>query len=308
MQPDETRQPATRDDVTHSIEAQVAQECLALGPRSELRRAVQVTFRADLDDARSPGRGELPRALGGHPLVVAADHDRSLERQPLEGHGHEAVGPGRVLRRLDVARRDEERALDLRQLGGRGFPCEMRDRGAAEAVRGQHHGPGRVAYGGPDAFDPVGPPGRLPVLLLDAAGVLALALPVRLPVVGATAPQPGDGQQGDHRAVDLTRAARPGRHHSVDVLASTARRPALASCSVCCSPEAPSKGSLFNVLASPSRDVQAEVRARGASAPDLPLSSDLAFSKCSAYHRCSVRDPAGRPLQALTTIIKVLAV
>src|SRR5438132_9036372 len=91
MQPDETRQPATRDDVTHSIEAQVAQECLALGPRSELPRAVQVTFRADLDDARSPGRGELPRALGGHRLVVAADHDRSLERQPLEGHGHEAM-------------------------------------------------------------------------------------------------------------------------------------------------------------------------------------------------------------------------
>jgi len=59
----------------------------------------------------------------------------------------------------------------------------MRDRGAAEAVRGQHHRPGRAAYGGPDAFDPVGLPGRLPVLLLDAAGVLALALPVRLPVV-----------------------------------------------------------------------------------------------------------------------------
>ena len=61
----------------------------------------------------------------------------------------------------------------------------------------------------------------------------------------------------------------------MDVLASTARRPALANCSVCCSPEAPSKGSLFNVLASPSRDVQAEVRARGASAPDLRFRQTL---------------------------------
>src|SRR2546426_1236675 len=53
--------------------------------------------------------------------------------------------------------------------------------------------------------------------------------------------------------------------------------------------------------------LQAEVRARGASAY-LLLSSDLAFSKCSAYHRYPVRDPAGRPLRALTTIIRVFDV